>query len=356
VDKEAFIKQVKFNCNVSDAKFWGYYSICGLLMRMRELYISEHSLMPWDAAENQEISSWIRDREALWKNVEEEEIRPLVIDGISYDPFDINGLNTVLKDSGLVYGGGYGIFRKPTFFVARLDSGKELYDYQVYYTASELCRDLSAFPAMLQGRCIYLRSDILKTILWDKFQMLKSRQYRGLIEEMFSEHGIKKNDVTSAELFKRIDDLSHVSADLFVLHEVGEAFEDDYTEEWLEILHASINNKYCELYLRGTKDLLADTSNMGPLKAVIQGRRRDMLKIYMTFLDGIRRELFPEIRSAFQHFVESDEWAMIERARLLGYRTACELREKVLTLWKERGDIAGVESAVREYIKKKFSA
>ena len=35
-DIDTFIKQVKLNCNVSDAKFWGYYSICGVLMRYRE--------------------------------------------------------------------------------------------------------------------------------------------------------------------------------------------------------------------------------------------------------------------------------------------------------------------------------
>ena len=353
MDTEELIKQVKHNCDVSDAKFWGYYSICGLLMRMRELYMSEHSLTPWDTVANEEISLWIQRREALWKDLEEEELRPLVIDGMSYDPFDINGLNTVLKDSGLVYGGGYGTFRKPTFFIARLDSKKELFDYLLYYTGSELCRDLSAYPAMLQGRCIHLRFDVLKTILWDKFQTLKSRQYRGLIEEMFSDYGIRKTDMVSYEFLRGIDDLSHILSDLFVLHEVGEAFEDDSSEEWLEILYRGCD-KYCELYLRGTKDLLADTSDMGPLMAIIAGKRSDLLKMYMGFLDGVRKEIFPEIRNAFQHFVESDDWAVIENARRAGYRKARELREKVLTLWRERGETAGIESAVREYVKKTF--
>ncbi len=353
MDTVELIEQVKYNCDVSDAKFWGYYSICGLLMRLRELYLSEHSLLPWDTVENEEISSWIHEREALWKDLEEEELRPLMIDGVSYDPFDINGLNAALKDSGLAYGGGYGTFRKPTFFIARLDSKKELFDYLIYYTGSELCRDLSAHPAMLQGRCIYIRFDVLETVFWDKFQTLKSRQHRGLIEEMFSDYGIRKTDMVSEKLLEGIDNLSQVSSDLFVLHEVGEAFEDDSSEEWLEILYGGCD-KYCELHLRGTKDLLADTSDMGPLKAIIAGKRSDLLKMYMGFLDGVRKEIFPEIRNAFQHFVESDDWAVIENARLAGYRKARELREKVLTLWRERGEAADIATAVREYVKKTF--
>jgi len=35
MDIKKLIDQIKFNCNLSDARFWGYYSICGLLLRMR---------------------------------------------------------------------------------------------------------------------------------------------------------------------------------------------------------------------------------------------------------------------------------------------------------------------------------
>jgi hypothetical protein len=31
------IDDIKFNCEVSDAKYWGHFSICGLLMRLRAL-------------------------------------------------------------------------------------------------------------------------------------------------------------------------------------------------------------------------------------------------------------------------------------------------------------------------------
>ena len=48
MDTEELIIQVKANCDIADAQSWGYYSICGLLMRLRELYRAEHCLMPWE--------------------------------------------------------------------------------------------------------------------------------------------------------------------------------------------------------------------------------------------------------------------------------------------------------------------
>jgi hypothetical protein len=37
IDIESFTSQVKRNCNISDAKYRGYYSLCGLLLRLRDL-------------------------------------------------------------------------------------------------------------------------------------------------------------------------------------------------------------------------------------------------------------------------------------------------------------------------------
>src|SRR5512140_3600701 len=105
-DLDAFIQQVKLNCNISDAKFWGCYSICGLLMRYRELYRSEHSLMPWDSIDNAEVCQWIQEREKLWLDLEDADPQSIIIDNRSYDPFDITGINSVLKTAGLLYSGG----------------------------------------------------------------------------------------------------------------------------------------------------------------------------------------------------------------------------------------------------------
>jgi hypothetical protein len=347
------LSQVKHNCDISDAGSWGYYSICGLLMRLRELYFHEHGLMPWESVPTEEISSWIHERETLWQKLEDEELKAIAVQGASYDPFDVDGLNAVLKGSGLVYGSGYGVLGKPTFFIAELEGREEIFDYEVFFAGRELCRDLSAAPAMLQGRCIYIRHESIRAIIWEKFQTLRAGQYRGLIEEMFLNFGIRKSDGPTADLSERIKDMTHVVADMFVLHEVGEAFEDDYSDEWTEILHGGFD-KQSELYIRAAKDILADTSDMGPLRAIVDRRDEKLLKVYIAFLDGIRKELFPEIRNAFQRFVESRDWSLIGQARRSGYERASGLREHVLALWREKGKEAGVVGAVKKYVEDTF--
>jgi hypothetical protein len=48
INLHALITSIKRNCNISDAKYWGFYSLCGLLLRLRELYRSEKGMRPWE--------------------------------------------------------------------------------------------------------------------------------------------------------------------------------------------------------------------------------------------------------------------------------------------------------------------
>jgi hypothetical protein len=346
---EAFIRQVKFNCNVSDAKFWGYYSICGLLMRYRDLYRSEQSLMPWENIPDNEVTAWIQERETLWRDLEDTELRSIVIEGKSYGPFDIDNISIALEQTGLVYSGGYGTFNKPTFFVAKLDATRDFFDYRVLYAGKELCRDLAAAPAMLQGRCIYVRPEVLTVYIWDRFQEMNAKRFGGLSEEMFAQYGIFRNDESSPGLFNKIRAMTGDALEVFVLHETGEAYEDEYSDAWHEILSSGLD-KATELYLRGIKDIRADTSPMGPLMSIIKNRNRPRLSLFVAFLDGIRREIFFEIRNAFQSFVESGDWSLIESAREAGYRRSGTLQAGAVEVWGPQKD--GI--ALAKYIRNIF--
>jgi len=344
---DEFVRQVKFNCNISDAKFWGYYSICGLLMRYRELYRNEHSLMPWDSVENEEITPWIQEREILWRDLEDLELQRLIVDGMAYDPFDVNGLNAGLRDFGLVYGSGYGTFNKPTFFVAKLDAAGDRFDYRVHHAGRELCRDIAAAPAMLQGRCIYVRTEVIEQLIWDRFQDVKANRYNVLAEMMFSHYGISRSDDASPVLYEKIRCLAADASEVFVVHEAGEAYEDEYDDDWHEILSEGCD-KATELFLRGIKDVRADTSSFGPLKAIVETGNVARLCFLVAFMDGIRREIFPEIRDAFQHFRELRDWSLIESARVAGYRRAERLQAEAVKRWRETHDTAALARYVRD--------
>lgn len=348
------IRQVKHNCNISDAKSWGYYSLCGLLMRLRELYLMEHSMRPWDRAANEDITAWIQIRESLWEDIENEELHPITIDGKSYDPFDVNRLNACLSSSGFVYGSGHGILQKPSFFIAELDDMREFLDYRIYHAGKELCRDLSASPAMLQGRCIYIRRDILRAFIWDRFQVLRGRQHKGYLKEMFSGFGISETDDNSEGLFYKIENMTQDITYIFALHEIGEAFEDDCADDWHGFLQGSCD-KYCELYARGVKDLLADTSEKGPLFAMIKEKNKVLLSVYIALLNGIRKEIFPEIITAYQQFIETDDWGIIENVRVAGYQKAKAMRTAILELWNTSGTKEGLADKIKKYIKDKLT-
>ena len=111
---------IKFNCDVSDARYWGYFSICGLLMRYRDLFRSEHGLPPWAEFGRSEITEWIARKEARWPELEKRDFKDIMIDDVPYRPFDVFEINRALIPKGLVYGAGYGMYLKPTFFLARL--------------------------------------------------------------------------------------------------------------------------------------------------------------------------------------------------------------------------------------------
>ncbi len=77
IDVQLISSQIKHNCNISDARYWGSYSLCGLLLRLRELYRAESGVGLWEKIQQKEIGEWIAKRESLWKELEDENFRDI---------------------------------------------------------------------------------------------------------------------------------------------------------------------------------------------------------------------------------------------------------------------------------------
>src|SRR5512144_1160313 len=105
-DIEVLSAQVKVNCDISDARFWGTYSICGLLLRLRELFGHENGIGPWQEIPQEVISEWIAVKENLWRELEEREFIDLTVRDIVFPPFESEGINRVLAGKGFIYGAG----------------------------------------------------------------------------------------------------------------------------------------------------------------------------------------------------------------------------------------------------------
>jgi hypothetical protein len=128
-----FFDAVSFNCDVSDSKYWGYFSICTLLLRLRQLFKIERDLEPWESINNDEILPWIEKKEEKWKELENAQLIQLKINGKSYQPFDIEGINDNIIKNGFIYGAGYALFMKPSFFVGLIHKYENIDGYEVFF-------------------------------------------------------------------------------------------------------------------------------------------------------------------------------------------------------------------------------
>ncbi len=329
----SLLEDIKFNCDVSDARFWGYFSVCGLLMRYRDLYRSEKALKPWSNIDRGEIAAWIAQKESRWPELEQQEFRNLALGGKSYHPFDAMGINEAIRAQGLVYGAGYGMYMKPTFFLADLESTREVSGLLVHTAGSERVRDLLTAPAMLQEKSIYLRREPLSMLLLYKFSEMSSKRNPALVEA-FVHFGFQHRQIMDDTFGKRLDELTDQYAETVLLHELAEFKEN--VPEWKNLL-AAAGDRINEHYLRALKDLIADTSDHGPLRRIIETRDRGAFGFSVAFPEGFHRLLFPELRKAYDDFLREENWEGVEKARKDGYDRFISERERIVLLYRACG-------------------
>ncbi len=341
-------KAVKHNCDVSDAQYWGYFSICGLLMRYRDLYRSELGLKPWADIRREEIAEWIRAKEERWPELESEQFLKLPLNGKDYDPFDLEGINSVLTPRGLVYGAGYGMYRKPTFFLADLVSVKDDAGLAVYTSRKEYVRDLFSAPGMAQGTNILIRLEPLMHLFLFKFSELNSRRTPAL-EDAFARYGLGQRQLIDETFERKLEEIAGRYAELLLFHERAEAREG--TADWKEIL-AAATDRDVEHFVRAVKDLVADTSVHGPLKRIIETMDRAGLGMTVALMDGYRRLLFPELRTSYELTVRSRDWAPVEKVRAAGYDAFRGLRDELSGFFRANGESSEFARKVRALIRR----
>ena len=341
---DRLLDDIKYNCDVSDAQFWGFFSICGLLMRYRDLFRSEKGLKPWTELNQKEILSWIADKEARWPELETAEFRDLLIGSRSYDPFDVIEINQALAEQRLIYGAGYGMFMKPTFFLAELRSVRKISSLTVYTSGTERVRDLFSAPGMAQGKTVFVRLEPLTMLLLYKFSELNIRCITSL-EDAFARYGLGKRQLIDDGFSKRLEQMAERYADVLLRHEIAEVRED--VPEWKDILTLA-EDRNVEHYLRAVKDLIADTSDLGPYKWIVETRDRGALSLTVALMEGYRRVLFPEMKEAYVEFSRHEEWSAVEQARSAGYQRFRKLRDGIVELFRN--------SSGKEDFKEKLTA
>jgi hypothetical protein len=339
---EELLPQVRENCLVSDARYWGHYSVCGLLLRLREQYRFEKRIPPSESIEREDIGRWIGRREALWEEMREQEYSPLKIGGEEFDPFDTAGINGRINGRGLLYGGGYGVYLKPLFFLADLDGVRSIDGLPVFTAGREYARDLALHPAMLREGTAIARRDAAHVLIRERFEEFRAMNSRGALALAFESYGVaaatapgKLREVADAELLT------------FVHHELGEAHETERSGGlWAEMLTA-VGHGRESLFLRGLKDTLADASERGMLRHIIDCRKAGSLAFYVAALNGYRKTHAAEVERAFGAFVESGDWEGLESAREACYRNARSIADDLLGTYQKGKDAEELSAAVK---------
>lgn len=314
---ERFAGQVMENCHRSDARFAGSFSLCGLLLRLRDLCKWEKGLAPWIEIEPSSVLQWIEEREELWERIVGREMSNLNWRGAEYDPFDSDSINLALAETGLHYSAGYAAFLKPSFCLGRVLKRKHLGEFSVVYIGDQLARDLYSSPAQTREREIVARLRPLAAYLWDSIMHSGENKQKAL-ELALSVHGISRMEIKSgAETWvAKFNKLLAAEIEAFVRHEYAEASDQVFPRAiWRKIISEYPHTRV-ELMARTIKDVLADTSDAGRLKYIIDQQSLSSLAVFTALIDGLPVHLFPEIEPAFERFQHENDWDIIEQARL----------------------------------------
>lgn len=332
IDLYGIRDQVLQNCDISDAKHAGLFSVCGLALRLRDLFKWENKLEPWVEKDAAEVLEWIGKKESLWETLNQQDYRRLLIQGRSYDPFDTREINRVLSPHGVFYGAGYGRSLKPTFLLSRVKSKKTIHGTQVVVLAEELARDLFTVPAFVQDDCIGVRTQTAKNFLWDRICYVNKSGKRALTVALKT-YGLDLNRLD--EVKPHLETIAADESEIYARHEVGEIQDTVFQSEiWREII-AAYPHSPVELLARGIRDLLADTHAHGTLSYIIRHRRTSSLAFYVAFMEGLPRKLFGGLVEAFDGFLLSEDWAVVESAAAAGRGAAQSYADTMTRIFKQ---------------------
>lgn len=322
---------VQHNCDVSDARHAGNFTLCTYLLKMREFYRWEQHLPFSTTLAKDAIGQWLKAREQHWETLEEQDYCPYPLAGTPadtpVDPFDSVTLNHYLTPHQLVYSGGYGRHCKPHFFLADLREQQQRDGFSIYIADREYARDLSAPPAMTLGETIFVRRESLRRMLWEKVEEWQWKKLDNPMQKAIASYDF--NESTEAAL----DAMTENELESVILHELGEAKAGKVLgTSWQKMILALVHSK-AELMAAAVRDHLADC--ICTIPSLIEKQHSAALHFYFGNFRAMRRELFPSLVQAYQLWVTQGNWDALQRCANQGKQHWAEVAQALLTLYKK---------------------
>ncbi len=336
-DKQQLCREIQYNCDISDARDHGIYSMCSMVLKLRNFYKWEYKIEPWQEQESADLLDWIDGKENYWQDISNKDFQPINVEGKSLPPDDVETVNKSLIQGGLYYGAGHGRSMKSIFFLAEVQKRSVIEGCPVVLLGTELAREMASPPAMVQEGQIIIRTDPLRFFLWDHIQELRS-SCRSSFQFTLQVYGLLKDGALNQLRFKDVlNQMVEQELDLFIYHEVGELLENSLSSDTLGTIIGRFPSSVIEFVCRAVKDILADTHPLGVLTHIGREHKASSLGLYVSFLDGIREELFPEMAPAWKSFLKDKDWLSVDKARIKCRERTLLLAEKITAI-AESGD------------------
>lgn len=326
------IQDIQKNCDISDAKDHGIYSMCTMVLKLRNQFKWENALEPWQEPDPGELLDWIDKKENGWEKIAGNEFLHLSLNGHHYHPLEVDQINLHIKNENLVYGAGHGRSWKAVFFLAEAIEQYEIDGIPVQLLGRELAKEMASPFAMSQNGSIIIRRDALRFFLWDQVQELSKSQRASFRHALEQYDVLDKGSINQTKFRDKLDTIVDNEINLFIYHEIGELQQSILDSTVLEKVLTRFPGSAIELVCRTIKDVLADTHNNGLLSYCIREKKETSLSFYLGFLDGLRKMMFPEIFMAWDDFLKNGDWEQIERARISCQNKNNELALKVRSL------------------------
>lgn len=319
---------VQHNCHISDALHARNYSLCIYLLKMREFYRWEQGFAFRDPLPKGPLGEWLTSREQLWESLEENDYRPLILNGHEYLPFESHSINEQLAGAGLVYSGGY-CGAKPHFFLAELERKVEEEGATVYVAGRELAREITAPPALSLGDTIFLRRESLSRMIWEKLEEWGWQDPERAIARASGYYPFAKD--FDLALTKMTDD----ELDTLLEHELGEVMVGrELGSDW-ETMLASLPRSRTEYQLRAIRDHLVDCYRTLPW--LLDQGREAALHFYFANFTTMRKSLFPALQNAYMQWLNSGNTSELREVCMQGSEHWMKMAENALKQFREYG-------------------
>ena len=192
---------------------------------------------------------------------------------------------------------------------------------------------------------MFLRTDALQLWLAEKIDIWSVHEAEGSLKAALDCYKMQGD---KSGLLSRIADQE---SEVLILHEVGEAMAEPLLgPQWREML-MSFSRRRVIFFSRSVRDNLADC--LSTLPELIRRKQTCSIHFYFSNLEGLRRTLFPQLVSAYEHWCASGDLHKLSVAAEAGVAHWLQVAQQLVSTWQNdpKNAQAIIDKWVEDHVK-----